>query len=194
MPSSNLRSKTSKSLTQSRKFRNQNFEIDPPGYIPVASYFCERCKEGIHLGRQIVYSATCSVNFGGQIQTGHWKVTGRIDFKILISNFWPPGEGFQGFRPQIRLQHAKISMLTSFEVNWLQLKRFPKFCPVAFQYPVPKTSPANIQITPKSAQEMFGKILDTSRILFKGELRCKRLCLKTFSLFLLFFNSPLKEN
>ena len=57
------------------------------------------------------------------------------DFKILISNFWPPGEGFQGFRPQIRLQHAKISMLTSFEVNWLQIKRFPKFCPVAFQWP-----------------------------------------------------------
>ena len=53
----------------------------------------------------------------------------------MISNFWPPGEGFQGFRPQIRLQHAKISMLTSFEVNWLQLKRFPKFCPVAFQWP-----------------------------------------------------------
>ena len=69
-------------------------------------------------------------------KTGYWKVTGRIDFKILISNFWPPGEGFQGFRPQIRLQHAKISMLTSFEVNWLQLKRFPKFCPVAFQWPV----------------------------------------------------------
>ena len=69
-------------------------------------------------------------------KTGHWKVTGRIDFKILISNFWSPGEGFKGFRPQIRLQHAKISMLTSFEVNWLQFKRFPKFCPVAFQWPV----------------------------------------------------------
>ena len=68
--------------------------------------------------------------------TGHWKVTGRIDLKIFVSNFWPPGEGFQGFRPQIRRQHAKISMLTSFEVNWLQLKRFPKFCPVAFQWPV----------------------------------------------------------
>ena len=69
-------------------------------------------------------------------KTGYWKVTGRIDFKILISNFWPPGEGFSGFRPQIRLQHAKISMLTSFEVIWLQLKGFPKFGPVAFQYPV----------------------------------------------------------
>ena len=63
----------------------------------------------------------------------YWKVTGRVDFKILISNFWPLGEGFRGFRPQIRLQHAKISMLTSFEVIWLQLKGFPKFCPVAFQ-------------------------------------------------------------
>ena len=62
-------------------------------------------------------------------------VTGRIDFKMLISIFWPPGEGFQVFRPQIRLQHAKISMLTSFEVNWLQSKRFPNFCPVAFQWP-----------------------------------------------------------
>ena len=68
--------------------------------------------------------------------SAYWKVTGRIDFKISISNFWPPGEGFQGFRPQIRLQHAKISMLTSFEVNCLQLKRFPKFCPVAFEWPV----------------------------------------------------------
>ena len=71
----------------------------------------------------------------GKLSTGYWKVTGRIDFNILISNFWPPGEGFQGFRPQIRLQHAKISMLTSFEVIWLQSKGFPKFCPVAFQYP-----------------------------------------------------------
>ena len=68
--------------------------------------------------------------------SGYWKVTGRIGFKILISNFWPPGEGFQGCRPQIRLQHAKISMLTSFEVIWLALTRFPKFRPIAFQYPV----------------------------------------------------------
>ena len=68
---------------------------------------------------------------------GYWKVTGRIDFKILISNFWPLGEGFRGFRPQIRLQHAKIYALTSFEIIfWLQLQRFTKFCPVAFQYPV----------------------------------------------------------
>ena len=65
--------------------------------------------------------------------TGYWKVTGRIDFQILISNFWPLGEGFRGFRPQIRLQHAEISMLTSFDVIWLQLKGFPKFCPAAFQ-------------------------------------------------------------
>ena len=69
------------------------------------------------------------------IETGYWKVTGRVDFKIFISNFWPLGEGFRGFRPQIRLQHAKISILTSFEVIWLELKRFPKFGPVAFQYP-----------------------------------------------------------
>ena len=53
----------------------------------------------------------------------------------MISNFWPLGEGFLGFRPQIRLQHAEISQGTSFEVIWLQLKRFPKFGPVAFHYP-----------------------------------------------------------
>ena len=70
------------------------------------------------------------------IDTGYWKVTGRVDFKIFISDFWPLGEGFRGFRPQIRLQHAKISILTSFEVIWLELRGFPKFGPVAFQYPV----------------------------------------------------------
>ena len=52
-----------------------------------------------------------------------WLLEGnRADrFQILISIFWPLGEGFQGFRPQIQPQHAKISMLTSFEVIWLQL-------------------------------------------------------------------------
>ena len=34
------------------------------------------------------------------------------------------GEGFGGFRPQIRIQHAKISLGTSFEVNCLELKWF----------------------------------------------------------------------
>ena len=34
------------------------------------------------------------------------------------------GEGFRGFRPQIRIQHAQISLGTSFEVSWLELKRF----------------------------------------------------------------------
>ena len=53
----------------------------------------------------------------------------------MISNFWPLGEGFLGFRPQIRLQHAEISQGTNSEVIWLELKRFPKFGPVAFQYP-----------------------------------------------------------
>ena len=59
-----------------------------------------------------------------------------MDFKILISNFWPLGEGFQGFGPQIRLQHAEISPGTNSEVIWLELKGFPKFCPVAIQWPV----------------------------------------------------------
>ena len=30
-------------------------------------------------------------------------------FWISISKFWPLGEGFRGFGPQIRLQHAEIS-------------------------------------------------------------------------------------
>ena len=34
------------------------------------------------------------------------------------------GEGFGGFRHRIRIRHAKISLGTSFEVNWLELKRF----------------------------------------------------------------------
>ena len=55
---------------------------------------------------------------------------------MLISRFWPLGEGFQGFGPQIRLQHAEISPGTNSEVIWLELKGFPKFCPVAFQWPV----------------------------------------------------------
>ena len=54
--------------------------------------------------------------------TGHWKATGRTDFKISISNFWPLGEGFRGFGPQIRLQHAEISRETNSEVIWLELK------------------------------------------------------------------------
>ena len=54
---------------------------------------------------------------------------------MLISKFWPLGEGFRGFRPQIRVQHAKISMLTSFEVIWLDLNGFPTIGLVAFQYP-----------------------------------------------------------
>ena len=49
----------------------------------------------------------------------------------MLSKFWPLGEGFQGFGPQIRLQHAEISPGTNFEVIWLELKGFPKFCPVA---------------------------------------------------------------
>ena len=57
------------------------------------------------------------------VQTsGHWKAAGRMDFKILISNFWPLGEGFRGFGPQIRLQHAEISPGTNSEVIWLELK------------------------------------------------------------------------
>ncbi len=58
-----------------------------------------------------------------------------MDFKILISKFWPLGEGFQGFGPQIRLQHAEISPGTNSEVIWLELKGLPKFCPVAIQWP-----------------------------------------------------------
>ena len=62
--------------------------------------------------------------------------TGRMDLKILISKFWPPGQGFQGFGPQIRLQHAEISPGTNSEVISLDLEEFPKFCPVAIQWPV----------------------------------------------------------
>ena len=58
---------------------------------------------------------------------GHWKATGRMDFLILISKFWPLGEGFRGFGPQIRLQHAEISPGTKSEVIWLKLKGFPGY-------------------------------------------------------------------
>ena len=36
MLKSNLRSKTLKSFTWRPKIRNQNFKVDPPGYLPVA--------------------------------------------------------------------------------------------------------------------------------------------------------------
>ena len=58
-----------------------------------------------------------------------------MDFKILISKFWPLGEGFRGFGPQIRLQHAEISPGTNSEVIWLELNGFPNFSPVG-SYPV----------------------------------------------------------
>ena len=32
----------------------------------------------------------------------------EMDFQMLISNFWPLGEGFQGFGPQIRIPHEKL--------------------------------------------------------------------------------------
>ena len=48
-----------------------------------------------------------------------WIATWRMDFEILISKFLPLGEGFQGFGPQIRLQHAEISPGTNSEVIWL---------------------------------------------------------------------------
>ena len=47
-----------------------------------------------------------------------------LKFKILISKFWPLGQGFRGFGPQIRLQHAEISPGTNSEVIWLELKVF----------------------------------------------------------------------
>ena len=43
----------------------------------------------------------------------------------MISKFGPLGEGFQGFGPQIRLQHAEISPGTNSEVIWLEFKGFP---------------------------------------------------------------------
>ena len=43
-------------------------------------------------------------------------------FKTLISKFWPLGEGFQGFGPLIRLQHAEISPGTTSEAIWLELR------------------------------------------------------------------------
>ena len=50
-----------------------------------------------------------------------------MELKIIISKFQPLGEGFQGFGPQIRLQHAEISPGTNSEVIWLELKLFPIF-------------------------------------------------------------------
>ena len=44
MLKSNLRSKTLKSFTWRPKIRNQNFKIDPPGYLPVARHALERGK------------------------------------------------------------------------------------------------------------------------------------------------------
>ena len=58
-----------------------------------------------------------------------------MDSEILISKFWPLGEGFRGFGPQIRLQHAEISPGTNSEVSWLEMMAFLKFCPLAFQWP-----------------------------------------------------------
>ena len=54
---------------------------------------------------------------------------------LLISEFWHLGEGFRGFGPQIRLQHAEISPGTNSEVIGLELKGFPKICLVAIQWP-----------------------------------------------------------
>ena len=68
-------------------------------------------------------------------KTGHWIATGQIDFEMLISTFWPLGEGLRGFGHQIRLQHAEISPGTNSEVIWLELMGFPKFWPVAIQWP-----------------------------------------------------------
>ena len=78
--------------------------------------------------------------------TGHWKVTGWVEFCILMTIFSHLSEGFQGFRPQIRTQHAEISPGTNFEVIWMELKGFAKFCPVAFQWPA-KCWPLDTGIT-----------------------------------------------
>ena len=59
-----------------------------------------------------------------------------MDFEISISKFWHLVEEFQGFGPQIRLQHAEIPPGTNSEVIWSELKGFPILCPVAIQWPV----------------------------------------------------------
>ena len=85
---------------------------------------------------------------------------------MLISKFWPLGEGFQGFGPQIRLQHAEISPGTNSEVIWLELKGFPKFCPVAFQWPVCSTAVLQIILLQKLSIFLTGSFA-TSEIKIK---------------------------
>ena len=71
----------------------------------------------------------------GVPKSGLRKATGRVGFLIFISNFWPLGEGFRGFGPQIRLQHAEISPGINSEVICLELNGFSEFCPVALRWP-----------------------------------------------------------
>ena len=45
---------------------------------------------------------------------------GVVDFERGL------GEGFQGFRSQIHVQHAKIFPPSNYEVRWLESKKFPE--------------------------------------------------------------------
>ena len=65
----------------------------------------------------------------GNPHPGHWISTGQMDFLILISNFWPLGEGFRGLGPQIRLQHAEIPRVQILRSFGWELKGFPKCLP-----------------------------------------------------------------